>query len=60
MLTPIPSLQEQNDICDVLQSLDQRLNAETESLYSFLSLKSALMSVLLTGELRVTPETEVA
>ena len=60
MPTPIPSLQEQDQICDVLQSPDHRLNAETEHRQGLLSLKAALMSVLLTGQLRVTPDTVAA
>ena len=59
MLTPVPSLSEQDDICDVLRSPDLRLQTETAKDHSALvSLKSALMSVLLTGELRVTPDPE--
>ena len=57
---PVPSLQEQDDICEVLQSPDQRLLAETAYLHGLLSLKAGLMSFLLSGELRVTPDTEAA
>ena len=60
MLTPIPSLEEQDDICNVVQSSDQNLQAETALLHGLFSLKAALMSVLLSGELRVTPDTETA
>ena len=60
MLTPIPSLEEQDDICNVVQSSDQNLQAETALLRGLFSLKAALMSVLLSGELRVTPDTETA
>ena len=60
MLTPIPSLEEQDDICNVVQSSDQNLQAETALRHGLFSLKAALMSVLLSGELRVTPDTETA
>ena len=60
MLTPVPSLGEQDDICDVLRSPDRRLQTETAYHSALVSLKSALMSVLLTGELRVTPNPEPA
>ena len=60
MLTPVPSLSEQDDICDVLRSPDLRLQTEAASHSALISLKSALMSVLLTGELRVTLDPEPA
>ena len=58
MLTPVPSLGEQDEICDILGSQDRRLQSETAFHSGLVSLKSALMSVLLTGELRVTPDPE--
>lgn len=57
-LTPVPSLSEQDQICDVLRSQDQRIQKEAAFHGALVALKSALMSVLLTGELRVTPDPE--
>ncbi len=41
-------------------SIRERRIVEGETLVRLRSVKSALMSVLLTGELRVTPDTEAA
>lgn len=60
LLVPIPSLEEQDDICDILRSTDRRLQSEAAFSRSLLSLKSALMSVLLTGELRVADSVDAA
>ena len=57
---PLPSLDEQGEIADVLSALDRRLEVEQRVLESLGHEKAALMSVLLTGELRVTPDTEAA
>ena len=54
MLVPIPGLEEQDEICRVLRSAARRRQSETAFSRSLLSLKSALMSVLLIGEIRVT------
>jgi type I restriction enzyme S subunit len=59
MLVPIPRIDEQGKIRDVFASLDQRHAAEWNALAGLLEGKSALLSVLLTGEVRVTPD-EVA
>ena len=40
--------------------MESRIRTEMESLTLLKELKSALMSVLLTGELRVSPDTEAA
>jgi type I restriction enzyme S subunit len=55
---PIPSLDEQRDICAFVLSLEERLAAEQLALDELQTVKSALMSVLFTGELRVTPDSE--
>ena len=53
-----PPLGEQAAIVATLRALDRRLDSETAAKASALRLKSALMSVLLTGELRVAPDPE--
>ena len=54
----LPPVVEQEEIANVLGCLDDRIAAETEEEAQLRNLKSALMSVLLTGELRVTPDPE--
>jgi|TARA_R100001143_G_C3359233_1_gene134488 type I restriction enzyme S subunit len=49
----LPSLQEQKEICDVLQSFDEKLQKVVTKLDSLLILKKALMQDLLTGKVRV-------
>ncbi|MCR9161685.1 MAG: restriction endonuclease subunit S [Nannocystaceae bacterium] len=53
---PIPGRVEQDAIADVLARTDDRLETEAQGLVRLSQLKSALMSVLLTGELRVRTE----
>ena len=53
---PLPPLEEQQRISDVAASLASREEQESRAATRLLKLKSALMSVLLTGELRVQPE----
>ena len=60
LLVPIPRLDEQEQILERLGVLDARLRLEEGCLNRLNDLKSALVSVLLTGELRVTPDAEVA
>lgn len=57
-LLPKPPLDEQREIVGVLDGLGGRLKKEQATLAAARSVKSALMSVLLTGELRVTPDEE--
>lgn len=52
----LPSLAEQHEIAGSLAIVDKRIVAEQRVLCSCAATKSALMSVLLTGELRVTPD----
>lgn len=49
----VPPIAEQREIATALSSLDERLNQERAVSTRLAHLKSALMSVLLTGELRV-------
>jgi len=56
----LPPLGEQDETVGVLNSIDARVDAEDEFLLGLRDAKSALMSVLLTGEVRVTPDEEAA
>ena len=57
---PLPNQQEQQEIVDVLESIGAYHSTLRARLDAGHRLKLALMSVLLTGELRVTPDAEVA
>ena len=57
---PLPNQQEQQEIVDVLESIGAYRSTLRARLDAGHRLKLALMSVLLTGELRVTPDAEVA
>jgi type I restriction enzyme S subunit len=50
---PLPPVHEQGEIVGAMQAVDRRIEAERQSLAGLLPIKSALMSVLLTGEVRV-------
>ena len=54
----LPGESERSAIVDVLEALDRRVLTLEESVSGLLTVKRALMSVLLTGELRVTPDPE--
>ena len=54
----LPPVAEQEEIANLLECLDDRIAAETEQEAQLRNLKSGLMSVLLTGELRVAPDPE--
>ena len=54
----LPSESERSDIVEVLETLEKRVTTLEASVAGFRRVKSALMSVLLTGELRVTPDPE--
>lgn len=56
--TPCPPRDEQRRIVQISAGVDERLESENRELAAVRDLKSALMSVLLTGELRVTPDPE--
>ena len=53
---PIPRLDEQDQIVARFGAIDDRLSCEENFLSGLNRLKSALMSVLLTGELRVSSD----
>lgn len=57
---PTPPAAEQEEILSTLDSIGQRVQAEKATLAATTRLKAALMSVLLTGELRVTPDQDAA
>ena len=57
---PLPSLDEQRKIVDVADGFNSFIRSARTEVRAHLRLKRALMSVLLTGELRVTPDTEAA
>ena len=57
---PLPSLDEQRKIVDVADGFNSFIRSARAEVRARLRLKRALMSVLLTGELRVTPDTEAA
>jgi type I restriction enzyme, S subunit len=60
LFIPLPSPNEQATIVQSLASNDARAAVEGEVVQSLRELKSALMSVLLTGEVRVTPDQAAA
>ena len=57
---PLPDMPEQTKIANTVWCMITRLRNERDQLESLARVKSALMSVLLTGELRVTPDPEPA
>ncbi len=57
---PNASADEREEIVGTLSVIDHRLRGEEGCHASLMRIKSALMSVLLTGELRVTPDLEPA
>jgi type I restriction enzyme S subunit len=60
MLMPVPPKQEQLAISVMLGRVDERLAVEREAVLSLAALKSALLSALLSGEVRVHPDGDVA
>ena len=57
-LFPIPSFHEQQGIAKVISSSDERIASEEDKMFALNDLKQTLMSVLLSGELRVPRNTE--
>ena len=57
---PIPPLSEQREIACAGRRLESRIRMEAARLDVLKELKFALMSILLTGELRVTPDPEAS
>ena len=60
LTVPKPPRDEQEKIVKILTTVEDRLTGEVGKLAGLTVTKSALMSVLLTGELRVTPDAEAA
>jgi type I restriction enzyme S subunit len=59
ILLAVPPTHEQDEIVVAFRSLDDRLDVETARSKQLSELKSALMAVLLTGEVRVRPDVGV-
>ena len=59
-LFPVPAVDEQESIAKSMRAADDRIASEEEKMMGLSRLKQALMSVLLTGEVRVTVDTEAA
>jgi type I restriction enzyme, S subunit len=57
---PLPSQREQDEIARLFDSVDERLKAVGDTAAGLLAAKAALMSVLLTGEVRVKPDEDAA
>ena len=58
ILIRLPSVGEQEEIALTAARFDSRRASEAQSLAALQKVKAALMSVLLTGELRVTLDTD--
>jgi type I restriction enzyme S subunit len=58
LMVTIPAPNEQSEIVRALNAVDGRLHLERQAERALFNCKSALMSVLLTGEVRVTPDPE--
>lgn len=60
LMIPIPELAEQGRLVEIIERTEDRLILEQQSVSGLRGLRSALMSVLLTGEVRVKPDPEPA
>lgn len=60
LVLQVPRLDEQREIVAAIDAVRGRRDAEVAALNALRLLKSALMSVLLTGEMRVKPDEEAA
>ncbi len=60
LTVPVPSLDEQHELVTVLQSVTDRIATEGAARDGLRHLKACLMSVLLTGEVRVKPDEEAS
>ena len=56
----LPDDTERSAIVDVLEAFERRIRTLKKNVEGLGQAKRSLMSVLLTGELRVTPDTEAA
>ncbi|WP_212961707.1 restriction endonuclease subunit S [Cohnella xylanilytica] len=53
MVVPLPPMEEQNKIVEILKSIDDKLVTEKQIKHRYEGIKQALMQVLLTGKVRV-------
>jgi type I restriction enzyme, S subunit len=60
MVVPAPGVEEQTKLCEVLSAYEQRHACEAGCLAQLRTAKAALMSALLTGEVRVKPDEDAA
>ena len=60
LLIPLPPPEERGIIASAIEAFQDRIDREDGGVTLLRSVKSSLMSVLLTGELRVTPDPEAA
>ena len=60
MAVPVPPVEEQAAIVSILRSVSSKAEIEQKKMVQLAAVKAALMSALLTGELRVTPVVGVA
>jgi type I restriction enzyme, S subunit len=58
-LIPIPSVEEQKKIADILLAVEKKLKSEKQKHVQLLLIKKGLMQVLLTGKVRVKVDDEV-
>ncbi|WML26277.1 restriction endonuclease subunit S [Neobacillus sp. OS1-33] len=56
---PVPPIEEQKKIGDILQSFDEKIQHEQKKLIPLTNLKNGLMQVLLTGKVRVKVDEKV-
>lgn len=56
MPLPLPPKDEQEAISGLFNATEERVQVERTTLAALMSAKTSLMSVLLTGEVRVKPE----
>jgi type I restriction enzyme S subunit len=60
LLIPLPPLEEQTALVAPVEQAEDRLEIERDALAALRAVKAALMSVLLTGEVRVKPDEDAA
>lgn len=56
---PVPPLEEQKKIGDILQSIETKIHREKEKLNPLIEIKQGLMQILLAGKVRVKVDDEV-
>ncbi|MFX3789261.1 restriction endonuclease subunit S, partial [Streptococcus suis] len=56
---PLPPIDEQKKIVEILTSVDEKIYKEKETLNSLQSIKKGLMQILLAGKVRVKVDDEV-